>query len=111
MFVTSLKHLISLPKELLNNNEYKQGEIIQMFDFCIDNIFVQFGGLLFHQTICNTVGTNCVPMPAGLFLHSYEAGSLQAISKNKERKLGQIIDSCFRYIDGVLSLNEQSSIS
>ena len=27
-----------------SNNKYKQDEIIQMFDFLIDNIFVLFGG-------------------------------------------------------------------
>jgi hypothetical protein len=51
------------------------------------------------------MGTNCAPLPAGLFLHSYEADPLQEIFKNKEIKLDQTIDSSFRYIDGVLSLN------
>ena len=30
-----------------SNNKYKQDEIIQMFDFLIDNIFVLFGGRVF----------------------------------------------------------------
>jgi hypothetical protein len=51
------------------------------------------------------MGTNCAPLPAGLFLHSYEADTLQEIFKNKEIQLDQTIDSSFRYIDGVLSLN------
>ena len=71
----------------------------------IDNIFEQFGGLLFHHTGCVPMGTNCAPLPAGLFLHSYEADPLQEIFKNKEIQLDQTIDSSFRYIDGVLSLN------
>lgn len=33
--------------------------------FFMDNIFVQFGGLVF-QTICIPVGTNCAPLLADL---------------------------------------------
>ena len=30
--------------------------------FVIDNIFVQLGGLVFHQTIGIPIGTNCAPL-------------------------------------------------
>ena len=36
------------------------------------NIFVQFGGHLFHQMIGIPMGTNCAPLVADLFLNSYE---------------------------------------
>jgi hypothetical protein len=35
--------------------------------------FVQFSGLVFKQTIGNTVGTNCTRVFTDLFLHAYEA--------------------------------------
>jgi len=31
-----------------SNKKHKQGEIIQMLDFLIDNIFVQYGGRVFQ---------------------------------------------------------------
>ena len=43
-----------------------------MVEFLIDNIFVQFGGCLFLQLIGILMGTNCAPLLADLFLHSYE---------------------------------------
>ena len=41
------------------NNKYKQDEIIQRLHFVIDNIFFQFGVLVFQQMIGIPMGTNC----------------------------------------------------
>ena len=51
-----------------------------MIDFLIDNMFVQFRGLVFKQTIGIPMGTYCSPFLAELFLYSFEAGSLQELS-------------------------------
>ena len=48
---------------------------------------------------------NCAPALADLFLHSNEADFLRGLHKNKDRKLPQIFNSSFCYIDDVLSLN------
>jgi hypothetical protein len=56
-----------------SDKKYKQDEIIQMFDFLIDNIFFLFGGRMFQQTIDIPMGTNCTPLLADLFMHDYEA--------------------------------------
>ena len=53
------------------NNKHRQDEIIQMLDFLIDNICVLFGGRLFQQTMGISMGTNCAPLIADLFLHAY----------------------------------------
>ena len=45
------------------------------------------------------------PLIADLFLHAYKADFLQGFFKNKDRKLAQIFNSSFHFIDGVLSLN------
>ena len=76
-----------------------------MLDFLIDNIFVEFGSLVFQQTIGIPMGTNCVPLPADLCLYSYEAEFIQGLVKKRERKLAQSFNFTFRYIDDVLSLN------
>ena len=54
------------------DNMYTADNICKMTEFLIDNIFVQFGGHLFHQVIGIPVGTNCAPLLADLFLYSYE---------------------------------------
>jgi hypothetical protein len=76
-----------------------------VLDFFIDNIFVLFGGWVFQQTIGISMGTNCAPLLADLFLHAYEADFLQGVFKNKDRKLAQNSNSSFHYSDDVLSLN------
>ena len=53
-----------------SDKKYKQDEIIQMFDFLIDNLF---GGRVFQQTIDIPMGTNCASLLADLFTHDYEA--------------------------------------
>ena len=45
----------------------------------IDNIFVEFGGRIFQQTIRIPMGTNCAPLLADLFLYSYEAEFVQCL--------------------------------
>ena len=43
----------------------------KMIELLIDNIFVQFGGRLFHQVIGIPMGTICAPLLTGLLLDSY----------------------------------------
>ena len=54
-----------------------------MLDFLIDNIFVLFGGRVFQQSIGIPMGTICAPLFADLFLHAYDAGFLQGLSRIK----------------------------
>ena len=42
-----------------------------MLEYLIGNIFVEFGGRIFQQTIGIPMGTNCAPLLADLFLFIY----------------------------------------
>ena len=42
-----------------------------------------FGGRMFQKTNGISMGTNCAPLHAELFLHTYEANFLQGFLKNK----------------------------
>ena len=76
-----------------------------MLNFLIDNIFVEYGGQIFQQTIGIPMGTNCAPLLADLFLFTYESAFLQDLVKKKKKKLAQSFNSTFRYIDDVLSIS------
>lgn len=76
-----------------------------MLEFLIDNIFVQCGGRVFQQTVGIPMGTNCAPLLADLFLHSYEADFIADLIRKKEYRLARSFNLSFRYIDDVLSLN------
>ena len=88
-----------------SSRKYTENDIVNMLDFLIDNIFVEFGGRVFQQTIGIPMGTNCAPLLADLFLYSYEADFIQWLLQAKEKNLAQSFNLTFRYIDDVLSLN------
>ena len=52
-------------------------DVVKVLDYLTDNIFVEFGGRIFQQTIGILMGTNCAPLLADLFLYSYEADFVQ----------------------------------
>ena len=79
--------------------------MISMLEFLIDNIFVMFGGKIFQQIIGIPMGTNCAPLLADLFLHSYESEFLQTLIKDKKIKEARSFNFTYRYIDDVLSIN------
>ena len=77
-----------------------------MLEYLIDNIFVEFGGRIFQQTIGIPMGTtcNCAPLLADLFLYSYEAEFIQSLFKAGKKHLAQQGNFTYRYIDDTLSL-------
>ena len=53
--------------------KYSETDIIQMVDFLIHNINVEFGGHVYQQTVGIPMDTNCATSVTYLFLYSYEA--------------------------------------
>ena len=51
------------------------------------------------------MSTNCAPLLADLFLYSYEAEFFQKPPHEKKKYLAVAFNSTFRYIDDVLSIN------
>ena len=79
-----------------------------MLEYLIDNIFVEFGGRIFQQTIGKPMGTNCAPFLADLLLYSCEAGFVQSLLKVGKKHLAQQFSFTYRYINDVLSLKTQN---
>ena len=52
------------------------------------------------------MGTNCAPLLADLFLYSYEAEFIQKLLHEKKKYLVVAFNSTLRYIDDVLSIND-----
>ena len=53
-----------------SKNKYTEEDIIKMLEFLVDNIFVVFAGEVFQQIIDISMGTNCAPLLADIFLYS-----------------------------------------
>ena len=71
----------------------------------IDNIFVEFGGRIFQQTIGIPMGTNYASLLADLFLYSYDADFVKNLIKAGKKRFAQQFNFAYRYRDDVLSLN------
>ena len=89
------------------DNMYTADKICKMIEFLIDNIFVQFGGRLFHQVIGIPMGTNCAPLLVDLFLYSYENEFLDNMIRSGHRRLARSFNLCYRYIDDLIVFNNK----
>ena len=76
-----------------------------MIEFLVDNIYVRFGRQLFRQMIGISMGTNCAPLLADLFLYSYESEFLDKLVKEGKRKLAIKFNLSYHYIDDLISFN------
>ena len=93
-------------KDPLNgNNKYTASDISKMIEFLVDNIYVRFGGRLLRQTVGIPMGKNCALLLADLFLCSYENEFLDKLIKEGKRKLARMFNLSYRYVDGLISFN------
>ena len=106
--VNSFKSTYFVKEHTDSDKKYTETDIIGMLEFLIDNIFVEFGGQIFQQTIGIPMGTNCAPLLADLFLYSYEAEFIQMLQRQGQKKLASSFNFTYRYIDDVLSLNNSN---
>ena len=88
-----------------SKNKYTEDDIVNMLKFLVDNIFVVFWGKVFQQIVGTPTGKNCAPLPADIFLYSYEADFIQSLLSTGKKKLASQFNFTYRYIDDVLSIN------
>ena len=72
------------------------------FIYLLDNIYIRFGSKLYRQNVGISMGTNCAPLVADLFLFCYEMKSL-----TKEKRYDRIdaFNSTSRYLDDLLNID------
>ena len=87
----------------MRHKKYSDADVIKMLEYLIDNIFVEFGGRIFQQTIGIPMATNCAPLLADLFLYSYKAEFVQSLIQAGKKHLAQQFNITYRYIDDVFS--------
>jgi hypothetical protein len=86
-------------------HKYSEVKIKKMLEFLIDNIYVAVKEQVFQQSVGIPMGINRAPLLADLFLYSYEAEFIQKLLYKKKMSLAVAFNSTFRYIDDVLSIN------
>ena len=69
--------------------------------YLLDNIFIRFGTKLYRQTI----GTNCAPLVADVFLFYYERDFMKSLSRENQADIIEAFNSTSRYLDDLLNID------
>ena len=67
--------------------------------FLMENIYVQFDGMVYQQIVGIPMGTNCAPLIADLFLYCYERDFMSNLKKSKRFDLIDKFNDTSRYFD------------
>ena len=95
---------------LNGDNKYTaNNDIRKMIEFLVDKIYMLglVDSLIFRLVIGIPMETNCAPLLADSFLYSYENEFLDKLIKEGKRKLARKFNLSYRYIDGLISLNNK----
>ena len=56
-----------------NYNLWAFQKVCESLTFLLDKIYIRFGAKLYRQIVGISMGTNCAPLVADLFLYYYES--------------------------------------
>ena len=73
--------------------------------FLLDNFFIRFGTKLYRQVDGITMGTNCAPLVADLFLFCYERDFMMFLSDDTQADDIDAFNTTSRYLDDILNIN------
>ena len=73
--------------------------------YLLDNIYIRFGTKLYRQIVGISMGTNCAPLVADLFLFCYERDFMTTLSDFKQAEIIEAFKSTSRYLDNLLNID------
>ena len=71
----------------------------------MENIYVQFDGMVYQQIVGIPMGTNCAPLIADLFLFCYERDFMSDRQKSKRFDLIDMFNDTSRYLDDIFTID------
>ena len=71
----------------------------------LDNIFIQFGTNLYRQVVGISMGTNCAPLVANLFLFYYERDFIMSLTDDTQSDVIDAFNTISSYLDDNLNIN------
>ena len=74
--------------------------------FLLDNIFIRFCTKLYRQVVGITLGTNCAPVVADLYLFCYKRDFMMSLSDDKQADVIDAFNTTSRYLDDILNINK-----
>ena len=80
-------------------------ELCEAFTFLMENIYVQFDGMVYQQIVGIPMGTNCAPLIADLFLYCYERDFMSDLQISKCHDLIDMFNDTSRYLDDIFTID------
>ena len=77
----------------------------------MENIYVQFGGMVYQQRVGIPMDTNCAPLIADLFLYYYERDFMSNLQKSERFDLIDKFNDTSRYIDNIFTIDNLNLLS
>ena len=74
--------------------------------FLLDNVFIRLGTKLYRQVVGVSIGTNCAPLVADLFLFCYESDFMMPLSDDKQTDVIDAFSTTSRYLDDILNISK-----
>ena len=91
---------------------FNKEHVIKLLNFIIDNSYIKYKGKIFRQFIgIPIMGIDPAPFMANLFLHFYEFRYIKDLVENGEIAEAGVLKYTFRYLDDLLSLNDNDYFS
>ena len=80
-------------------------ELCEAFTFLMENIYVQFDGMVYQQIVGIPMGTNCAPLIADLFLYCYDRNCMSNLQKSIRFDLIDKFNDTSRYLDDLFTID------
>ena len=90
-----------------NYNLWSCQKVSEALVYLLNNIFIRFGTKLYRQIIGISMGTNCAPLVADLFLFCYERDFMKSLSPENQADI-EAFYSTSRYLDDLLNIDNIS---
>ena len=71
----------------------------------MENIYVQFDGMVYQQLVGIPMGTNCAPLISDLFLYCYEGDFMSNLQISKQFDLIDKFYDTSRYLDDIITID------
>ena len=81
-------------------------ELCEAFAFLMENMYVQFDGMVCRRVVGIPVGTGCAPLVADLFLYCYERDFMSDLQKSKRFDLIDMFNDASRCLDDVFTVDD-----
>ena len=80
-------------------------ELCKAFTFPVENIYVQFEGMVYKQIMGIPMGTNCSPLIADLFLFRYERDFMSNVQISQRYDLIDMLNDTSRYLEDIFTID------